>query len=639
MEVDMNMTISSDLEESDRTTSQSSTEEEIREAPTTRAKSRREKTRRERSTRSNDSTDRTRSRSRSRSRASSDSEDHEVGYKGSGKKIGESQKKKRRPNLVDTLGVYDPQQLGEMEIEELGELALRWVQEIDEARLKSTKLIQGRINGQIKKRLINLKGAINALMSKNKAVGGPGYTRMRIKELERELDESREEVRVLRRGTIDRKQAQQAVGWRGERIEAAGETLNGEEFPAPHPSRRSVEFLEVEPDVGYLLDRSQDSDALWTQTKYEKEFRNLPPVNRPPIRGVSSVIPEADKTGKPRIISNIQVALPRQPVSQTTETPTSEWKEVAGKKRKNRGKIKSKKRERGGSGLIDQTEISSGGPAPGKQLPPPSSSKPLSPREEAIRMAKKRVPKASAVAIQGTAGGFNYAAALKKAREKISLPAMGIFETKIRRTAGGGVLIEIPDKENKGLAEKLATKIQAVLGEEVKVTRPTVKGEMRISGFDNSVTRQELEEKLIDLGGCKKEDVKIGTPNRTFAGLYSIWTQCPIEAAIRIANQGKIHIGWTVAKVEILKSRPTRCFKCWEHGHLQVNCKSTVDRSKACFNCGGAGHRLAECTLPPKCVICCAKGHDFSHRIGTAKCVAGKMEVERRAATINARNG
>ncbi|XP_012543028.1 uncharacterized protein LOC105840598 [Monomorium pharaonis] len=158
-----------------------------------------------------------------------------------------------------------------------------------------------------------------------------------------------------------------------------------------------------------------------------------------------------------------------------------------------------------------------------------------------------------------------------------------------------------------------------------------------------ALRKGEVLEKLAETSSCSKNEIKLGNPSKTFRGLHSVWAQCPIEAAIRAADKSKLVIGWTVAKVKILRRRPVRCFKCWEIEHLQAHCKANVDRSGACFNCGSAGHRAATCSLPAKCMVCQDKEEDPNHKIGTVNCVnnidPNKVEAARRTASTAAVNG
>lgn len=56
-------------------------------------------------------------------------------------------------------------------------------------------------------------------------------------------------------------------------------------------------------------------------------------------------------------------------------------------------------------------------------------------------------------------------------------------------------------------------------------------------------------------GGCGVNDVKVGTIRLMSNGLFMVWAQCPLGAAMKASQPGKIRIGWTIAKIELLKAR------------------------------------------------------------------------------------
>ncbi|XP_043469790.1 uncharacterized protein LOC122503351 [Leptopilina heterotoma] len=50
----------------------------------------------------------------------------------------------------------------------------------------------------------------------------------------------------------------------------------------------------------------------------------------------------------------------------------------------------------------------------------------------------------------------------------------------------------------------------------------------------------------------------------------------------------------------------TRCHRCLDYGHIDSDCQA-MDRSAACFKCGEAGHKAANCKKSPCCFLCKAK--------------------------------
>lgn len=159
------------------------------------------------------------------------------------------------------------------------------------------------------------------------------------------------------------------------------------------------------------------------------------------------------------------------------------------------------------------------------------------------RIRPPRPPMSSAVTITGRAEGFSYATALKNAREHINLEALGIKASRVRKALNGGLLIEVSGENSKAKAEELVSQLRGVLKDSAAVSCPVKKRELRVIGFDESVSTDEITEALCSLGGCALEDVKIG-PIRTMAnGLGMVWTQLPVAAAIKVANEGRVRMG------------------------------------------------------------------------------------------------
>lgn len=74
--------------------------------------------------------------------------------------------------------------------------------------------------------------------------------------------------------------------------------------------------------------------------------------------------------------------------------------------------------------------------------------------------------------------------------------------------------------------------------------------------------------------------------------------------------------------MELLKARPTLCFRCWGKGHIKAQCKSVVDRNRTCYRCGVVGHTAVGCLAPVSCALCREGGRDHGHRVGSSMCVS-----------------
>ncbi|XP_011257018.2 uncharacterized protein LOC105251736 [Camponotus floridanus] len=221
---------------------------------------------------------------------------------------------------------------------------------------------------------------------------------------------------------------------------------------------------------------------------------------------------------------------------------------------------------------------------------------------------------------------------MRKAKDNISLQDMGIKNTRIRRSLGGALLIEVLGPNGDELAEKLKSELTKVLGETASVTRPVRQGELRIVGVDESATFDEMAAAVASAGGCKENEVTISPMRPMYNGLYMTWAKLPLAAATRVANRRRIKIGWVNARIEFLDAKPMQCWRCWEFGHVQANCRCNIDRRGLCFRCGQTGHVAKDCSAQLKCALCSAAGRDAQHRIGAMGCgsLPGNDDLNRR---------
>ncbi|KMQ85415.1 putative 50 kda protein in type i retrotransposable element r1dm [Lasius niger] len=103
-------------------------------------------------------------------------------------------------------------------------------------------------------------------------------------------------------------------------------------------------------------------------------------------------------------------------------------------------------------------------------------------------------------------------------------------------------------------------------------------------------------------------------------GVSTAWVKCPLAAANKIVDLGKIQIGWAIATAQLLDARPLQCFKCLEGGHVRARCPNTADRSQQCYRCGKDDHKAKECREAASCTVCKDRGLPANHRIGGKAC-------------------
>ncbi|KPJ00920.1 hypothetical protein RR46_01399 [Papilio xuthus] len=243
------------------------------------------------------------------------------------------------------------------------------------------------------------------------------------------------------------------------------------------------------------------------------------------------------------------------------------------------------------------------------------------------RKRKLRAPKTAAVTLTLAPGaeesGVTYAAVLTQAKNRIKLAELGIRDIKFRKAATGARMLEVGGEAASEKADSLATKLREVLGPElVRVARPVKRAELRVTGLDDSATVAEVVEAVAREGGCVADNIRPGRLVFGPRGDGSLWLSVPVAAAKKVTDAGRVRVGWTSARVVLLPSRPTRCFRCLETGHMGVTCPCEVDRSKLCFRCGKPDHRARDCSADPNCPVCEAAKKPAGHSVGGNGCVA-----------------
>lgn len=572
-------------------------------------------------------------------------------------------------------------ELMSMSMEALQDLGFGWLDDIEAGRKRSSNL-QGTISGTIKDRVISLRDLIKCMGEKAISKGDPIFFQMKLREVNAQLKirEQQEgkwqqekamkdrEIKML----LGRNEKLEARVWKLSRgikddplpITTVGRpsiTVSDEEkWPALRPPIQGVRKLLTDDarkkmggdpvsgstsalrlgpdDPGSDPSGNKKSDISTEKTKAketkfktkkEKEMEEI----RKQMRELSMRKKELLKEGrdteteheyeketkqklKPRIIEDVQLIPPRTTKigvsdnNKDVEKTQGDWR-IVNKRKKGRIKKQGKGQEQ----RQDKSRTSG------------TDKKPSNVSVSTARLRKP--PRTASVAVTGKIDGVSYANILKKAREGISLSELGIENTRIRKGINGGVIIEIPGPEGKERADTLAKQLRDVLkDEEVKVTPLSIRAEIRISGFDDSVTADEILYTIADKGGCSIDEVKVGTIRWMNNGLGTTWAQCPLLVATKLIESGKIRVGWTIARVEILQKRPLQCYKCWAYGHVRFSCTATVNRSGICFNCGEAGHVARLCTaLTFNCFLCKEKGLRHDHRLGTRFCNIDRQSV------------
>lgn len=232
-----------------------------------------------------------------------------------------------------------------------------------------------------------------------------------------------------------------------------------------------------------------------------------------------------------------------------------------------------------------------------------------------------KIPRLAAVSIH-CRDKEDYPKVLNEAKSRINLKDIGITETTVSRSFSGSLMILIPREDEREKAPLLASKIAEMVADrpDIKISVPSKKAELKLTQIDCSTTGEHIREALMTYGGCFATDIRVGEIRYSQRGNGAAIVQCPAVMANDLVAEGRLKLGWSFVRVELVPAKTQRCYKCWESGHFLSNCKNEIDRSNNCFNCGEAGHKAKECAEKPCCPICKARSIPFDHQCGRDVC-------------------
>jgi len=168
----------------------------------------------------------------------------------------------------------------------------------------------------------------------------------------------------------------------------------------------------------------------------------------------------------------------------------------------------------------------------------------------------------------GGAEASKIAEVMRRVREGVPslLATFGIKELRPKRMANGGTLLEIPGAMAASQADALARHIRDRFpeGSGVKVTRPIRRVDLRLTGFDESLTPEEIATAVSGYGGgCDADQVRVGRIRTSRRGdSCTVWVQAPATVGVPLSEEGRITLGgWVWARVALLKGRPLRCYR------------------------------------------------------------------------------
>ncbi|XP_037944473.1 uncharacterized protein LOC119688860 [Teleopsis dalmanni] len=152
------------------------------------------------------------------------------------------------------------------------------------------------------------------------------------------------------------------------------------------------------------------------------------------------------------------------------------------------------------------------------------------------------------------------------------------------------------------------------MGEVAKITELKPRAKIEKRDLDSLTTDDEVRAAVrIALSGANTREQR-----RAYVCISS-------QAAKTLQKTERIRVGLVRCRIKLLQD-VKRCYRCFETGHLQYDCKGPDRKGQGlCIRCGESGHKLKECTRPPKCCICASKGYiKVDHIPGSHKCETSK---------------
>ena len=229
---------------------------------------------------------------------------------------------------------------------------------------------------------------------------------------------------------------------------------------------------------------------------------------------------------------------------------------------------------------------------------------------------KQTLPKAFLISANDNA---SYADILKKVKEGLREHELENTIDEVRRTNNDKLLIVL-DRKSGDKLELLQRKVASVLGNEAEVSGRSQEIKLSIRDLEETTTEDDVKLALQKAAGSV-----IVVPRNWIMALRPAYkstqiasVKLPEEVARKVMGErGRIRIGLVNCPIKEV-DRPRKCFKCWNSGHIAINCPSQIDRSSLCLKCGQAGHKIIQCANDPYCPLCADR--DKNHIVGSYKC-------------------
>ncbi|XP_032688237.1 uncharacterized protein LOC116852223 [Odontomachus brunneus] len=208
---------------------------------------------------------------------------------------------------------------------------------------------------------------------------------------------------------------------------------------------------------------------------------------------------------------------------------------------------------------------------------------------------------------------------MRRAMESIDLGELGIGEIRSKRAATDALLLEIPGPESHARADALAGKMSILFADtgNVRIARPSKRADIRVRDLDDAATVEEVVSAVAVAEGCRPGEVRAGAIRPEGDRMGALWLQCPLEAARKVWDGGRLKVGWSSVRVEALTKRPPNATNAWSGG-------TSGPPAGAAPTAVVFVTTPAACDALATCPVCRDAGRPCAHRVGGPACQMGK---------------
>lgn len=219
-----------------------------------------------------------------------------------------------------------------------------------------------------------------------------------------------------------------------------------------------------------------------------------------------------------------------------------------------------------------------------------------------------RKPKQDALLIQMK--NRSYADLLKTVKTAINPSQIGVEVKDLKKTRNGGLILRIQNGADKAevLKKEIVEKVPGA------VTSVLVnKKVLHLKGMDEIADADEIKEAVCKAISVTNESFEVRALRPAFGDKQNATLILQETDANKLLAMKEIRIGWSKCKI-LERKKETRCYKCWEYGHIRDECEGP-DRTDLCIKCCQEGHKADKCKNKPYCLHCKIEGHQtYSQR-------------------------